>query len=184
MKTGDRVKQRRVQLGMSVDQLASKLGKNRATVYRYENNDIENLPTSILPTLAEALETTPAYLMGWESNPDKGTFKYNYNKFIENIVAEVFEDKKPATPEETHRTRLKGIIRNFEKLNLVGQMEALKRVEELTYISKYVNKKVLEEYPQRAASSDYLVINAANDILNASTEDKQHDDDIMNDENF
>lgn len=53
---------------MTIDQLAAKLGKNRTTVYRYENGDIENLPLDILNPLAEALDTTPAYLMGWETD--------------------------------------------------------------------------------------------------------------------
>ena len=53
---------------MSVDELAKKLGKNRATVYRYENGDIENLPLDILEPIATALQTTPAYLMGWEQD--------------------------------------------------------------------------------------------------------------------
>lgn len=33
MTTGDRIKQRRLELGLSVDEIATKLGKNRATVY-------------------------------------------------------------------------------------------------------------------------------------------------------
>lgn len=41
MTTGDRIKQRRLELGLSVDEVATKLGKNRATVYRYESNDVE-----------------------------------------------------------------------------------------------------------------------------------------------
>lgn len=53
---------------MSVDELAQKIGKNRATVYRYENTDIENLPVSILEPIAKALKTTPAALMGWEES--------------------------------------------------------------------------------------------------------------------
>lgn len=65
MTIGDRVKQRRIKLGLSVDELASRINKNRATVYRYESKDIEKLPTTILVPLAEALQTTPAYLMGW-----------------------------------------------------------------------------------------------------------------------
>lgn len=48
---------------MSVDDLAAKLGKNRATIYRYEKGDIENLPLDVLEPLAKALETTPGYLM-------------------------------------------------------------------------------------------------------------------------
>lgn len=48
---------------MTVDELAEKLGKNRATIYRYEGNEIENMPVSILEPLAKALHVTPAYLV-------------------------------------------------------------------------------------------------------------------------
>lgn len=65
MTTGERIKSRRVQLGLSVDELAARLGKNRATVYRYENNDITNFPAKVLEPLAKVLVTTPAALMGW-----------------------------------------------------------------------------------------------------------------------
>ncbi|NLY09401.1 MAG: helix-turn-helix transcriptional regulator [Tissierellia bacterium] len=66
MKIGDRIKKKRIELGYSVDELASKIGKNRATIYRYESHEIENLPTTVLEPLAKALSTTPAYLMGWD----------------------------------------------------------------------------------------------------------------------
>ena len=65
MSIGKRIKTLRMKRGMSIDGLAAKLGKNRTTIYRYENGDIENLPLSILNPLAEALDTTPAHLMGW-----------------------------------------------------------------------------------------------------------------------
>lgn len=69
MDVGKRIKERRKELNMSVDELAQKLNKNRTTVYRYEKGDIENLPMDILGPLAEALNTTPAYLMGWDNKP-------------------------------------------------------------------------------------------------------------------
>ena len=65
MTIGERIKERRKQLGLTVDELAERLGKNRATIYRYESNDIEKLPTTVLEPLAKALGVTPAYLMGW-----------------------------------------------------------------------------------------------------------------------
>ena len=67
MTIGERIKQRRIELGLSVDEVAEKLGKNRATVYRYESNEIENLPVGTLEPLARILETTPGYLMGWKN---------------------------------------------------------------------------------------------------------------------
>lgn len=66
MSVGKRIKERRNELHMSVDELAVKLNKNRATIYRYEKGDIENLPIDILEPLAKALDTTPQYLMGWD----------------------------------------------------------------------------------------------------------------------
>mgnify|MGYP004521097459 FL=1 len=66
MNTGDRIKQRRLELGLTADDLAVKIGKSRATIYRYENGDIENMPTPVLEPLAKALDTTPADLMGWQ----------------------------------------------------------------------------------------------------------------------
>lgn len=73
MTIGQKIKELRKQLNMSVDDLAAKLGKNRATVYRYERGDIENLHLDILEPLAKALNTTPGYLMGWETNKKKIT---------------------------------------------------------------------------------------------------------------
>lgn len=66
MTIGDRIKNRRLFLKMSADELGKRLGKDRSTIYRYEKGDIENLPLDILEPIAEALGTTPQYLMGWE----------------------------------------------------------------------------------------------------------------------
>ena len=66
MTVGQRIKQRRKDMGMSADELGKRIGKNRATVFRYENGDIENLPVDVLKPIAEVLLTTPQYLMGWE----------------------------------------------------------------------------------------------------------------------
>lgn len=72
MNVGDKIKQRRIELGMDADELALKIGKSRATVYRYENGEIENMPTTVLEPIARALNTTPAYLMGWKE-PEKSS---------------------------------------------------------------------------------------------------------------
>ena len=83
MSIGQRIKTMRIQNGLSIDELAYRLGKNRTTVYRYENGDIENLPLGILDSLAEALNTTPAFLMGWESQKSSA---YNEYQYIDSIA--------------------------------------------------------------------------------------------------
>lgn len=66
---GKCIKHRRKQIGLSAEQVAEKLGVSPATIYRYENGEIEKVPSSILEPLAKVLQTTPAYLMGWEEAP-------------------------------------------------------------------------------------------------------------------
>lgn len=70
MTIGERIKARRTELKLSAEKIGEKIGRDRATVYRYEGNDIENMPVGVLKPLAEALKTTPAYLMGWEDKVD------------------------------------------------------------------------------------------------------------------
>lgn len=84
MSIGQRIKTMRIQRGLSIDDLAYRLGKNRTTIYRYENGDIENLPLGILDSLADALNTTPAHLMGWEST----NTQYEGHEMINRTKAE------------------------------------------------------------------------------------------------
>lgn len=84
MSIGERIKHIRKEQGLSIDDVAEKLGKNRTTVYRYENGDIENLPLGILDSLASTLNTTPAYLMGW--NTTEIEYKNDNDNIHETIM--------------------------------------------------------------------------------------------------
>lgn len=66
MTIADRIRNRRLELGLSVDDLANRLQKNRATVYRYESNYIKSYSPDVLSALADALQTTPAYFYGYD----------------------------------------------------------------------------------------------------------------------
>ena len=70
MTTGQRMKDRRKAIGISAEKLADMLGVSPATIYRYENGDIEKVPGDRLGPIAIALQTTPAYLMGWNDAAD------------------------------------------------------------------------------------------------------------------
>lgn len=74
---GNRIRQRRKELGMSVDELADKINKNRATIYRYENGEVDKLPIDVFEPLAKELDTTPAFLLGWNNTKD--------NEFLNKI---------------------------------------------------------------------------------------------------
>lgn len=99
MRIGERIKQRRLELGYTADALAKLLNKNRATIYRYENGDIENMPIDVLEPLAKALNTTPAYLMGWQE-------PHQENKSItSNQIEGYYVDPETAEYAEMLRTR-------------------------------------------------------------------------------
>ena len=66
MTIADRIRNRRLELGLSVDDLAKLLNKNRATVYRYESNFIKSYSADVMESLAKALDTTPAYFYGYD----------------------------------------------------------------------------------------------------------------------
>jgi len=69
MTVGERIRARRKALGLKAEDLAAAIGVDRSTIFRYENGGIEKLPISVLVPIAEALHTTPSYLMGWTDNP-------------------------------------------------------------------------------------------------------------------
>ncbi len=112
MTVGQRIKQRRLELDMSVDELACKLGKNKATVYRYESDDIAKLPITLLEPLAKALDTKPQYLMGWYDETESA-------------------DKK---------TQLDRLIEYYNMLTDTGKKKLLERAIELTYIPQYITE--------------------------------------------
>lgn len=66
---GERIKERRKVCNLSVVEIAAALGKARSTVYRYESDEVQGIPITVLEPLAEVLKTTPEYLMGWTDDP-------------------------------------------------------------------------------------------------------------------
>ncbi len=87
MHIGQRIKARRKELGLSADDLARMLDKHRATIFRYEKGEIENLPLDILEPIAKVLQTTPAWLMGWEDVQKK-------NDTLSDIVVRLRTDEE------------------------------------------------------------------------------------------
>ena len=65
---GARIKARRLELDMSQDELARLVGyKSRSSINKIES-DGRLLPQRKIMEIANALNTTPAYIMGWEES--------------------------------------------------------------------------------------------------------------------
>ena len=87
----ENIKSRRSEKGMTLEELANKVGVSRQTIQRYESGIISNIPSDKIELMAKALSTTPAYLMGWEDleeelRPTKEEIKIIHENSYENLV--------------------------------------------------------------------------------------------------
>ncbi|WP_304756971.1 LexA family protein [Faecalibaculum rodentium] len=70
MELGDKVKQRRTELGLSQGELAERMGySSRSSINKIENG--RAVSQKIIARLAEALNVSIPYLMSWEEEEDK-----------------------------------------------------------------------------------------------------------------
>lgn len=60
----------RVSQGLTLEQVGNVVGVGKSTVRKWETGEIANMRRDKIAKLAEALNTTPAYLMGWEAEAD------------------------------------------------------------------------------------------------------------------
>ncbi|MDD7794834.1 helix-turn-helix domain-containing protein [Clostridium sp. 'White wine YQ'] len=66
MDMNEKIKLRREELGLTLQEVGEYLGVSKATVQRYESGEIKNLKLDSIEKLAEILKVSPTYLMGWE----------------------------------------------------------------------------------------------------------------------
>lgn len=115
------IRERRLELGLTYEDLGKKVGVGKSTVRKWETGMIENIRRSNIAALAKALDISPSLLMGWD-----------------------IDAEKPITPAGKNLSKEEEtLLYNFNSLNDLGKREANKRVSELTEINKYT---YTEEY--------------------------------------
>jgi len=84
MEFNEKIKRLREELGLTLEQVGNAVGVGKSTVRKWETGDIKNMRRDKIAKLAEALHTTPGYLMGWEMSPDD----------ISSLLSTISEDAK------------------------------------------------------------------------------------------
>lgn len=79
----NRINNRKEELGYSYQEFANKTGLSKSTLQRYLTGSIKNVPLDKVDVIATALETTTAYLMGWDTEEE-----YNKGKQDAKLVKE------------------------------------------------------------------------------------------------
>lgn len=107
---GNKIKERREELGLSQDELAEMMGyKSRSTIAKIEKGVNDVTQTNIVK-FAKVLKTTPAYLMDWEKEQKN-------NDIMADIVVRMRMDDDFLSVVETLNS-----ITDAEQLRSVKQM--------------------------------------------------------------
>ena len=86
----ERMKNRREELNMSYQTLSEKVGISKSTLQRYETGFIKNMPVDKLEDIANALNVSPAYLMGWETEePTTLAAHFDGDEYTEDELEEI-----------------------------------------------------------------------------------------------
>ena len=129
----ERLKERRTEKGYTLLELANILGVKEATVQRYESGEIKNIKHETVVRLAEILNCSPQYLMGWVDFPND------------------IPSLKELTPKKQK------LLKKFDALNDSGQNKAIDYVSDLADNPKYklaneVQEEEAEYYIEAAAA--------------------------------
>ncbi len=71
MNLGNKLKQRRLELDMTLEEVGNIVGVSKSTVQKWETGDIENMRRDKIALLAKALKVSPLFIMGIEEEKEK-----------------------------------------------------------------------------------------------------------------
>lgn len=123
MNMGERIKQLRLQKGLTQEELGKYIGVQKSAIRKYEKGSVTNLKRSSIETLAKLFNVTPSYLMcidddnNFENNmidnkrvfPLLGSVKAGYDYLArENIISYISIDKKISDPENYFALKVVG----------------------------------------------------------------------------
>lgn len=179
---GNRIKARRKELKFTLQEIADMVGVASSTIQRYENGTISQYKLPILESIAKAINVNPTWLVKEDAQmeayiPDKVFIKDNKPAITKSdTITTIVKTKDYLNPMYKKLTNEEiMLLERFNKLNILGKKEAVKRVSELTEINKYINTEE-KDFLQPLAAHDKDGIFSENDY--------KHDNDIMNDNNF
>ena len=121
----NKLRTKRLENNLSLQEVADKLGVSKVTVSRYETLDITNIPSDKIEGMAELYKTTPAYLMGWEDKKEENAFNFKERRLKLGLTPKDIADTV-GVEESTVRKWELGIISNMKRDKIELLAKALK----------------------------------------------------------
>ena len=91
MNMGDIIKKKRIEAGLTQEELAEKLGPQKSAIAKYENGRVENIKRSTIKKMSDILKCNPSYLMGLDE-PTPSRRIPVYGKVAAGIPIEAVEN--------------------------------------------------------------------------------------------
>lgn len=140
MDIGERIRNRRKEMDMTQDQLAAKAGfKNRSAISKLETagNDVTMRQVK---KLAECLDTTPAYLMGWSDivceSPFLQAAERNPGMIPDDIIEDMIKDRIFSNAD----TQMIEIFRIYKMLSDAKRNKVYDYIIDLSKVQDYENE--------------------------------------------
>lgn len=114
------LKNRRKELGLTLSQIADKMGVSEATVQRWESGNIKSLRQERIGPLSEILRVSPAVLMGWAD-----------------------DEVTSSSPHPPITSKEEELLALHRQLNEEGQEKLLSYADDLVSSGKYIKSDPL-----------------------------------------
>lgn len=98
MTIGERIKQLRINKGMTQEELGSKIGVQKQAIYKYEQGLVVNLKRDVIGKLSKALEVSPSYLMGFADDDKANKIPAGFEPLPKMIKIPLIGDIACGTP--------------------------------------------------------------------------------------
>lgn len=132
---GDRIRERRAELRLSMGQLGDRLGVNKSTIQRYEANGIDPKKTYMIVSLSDALETTPEWLTGQSEAKEYDSYT-KCKKDIDGHIVACLEEMIATVKGEPHQQMLTTFLGNLVDLYAIFCGHFARAMEEVEHAAE------------------------------------------------
>ncbi len=108
----DNIKRYRAMAGLTLANVANRIGVSKQTIQKYECGIISNVPSDKIEEMAKVFNCSPSELMGWTDSPSK------------------FSEAKRSSEDES-------LLKDFHKLNRKGREAAQATIKGFTCLPEY-----------------------------------------------
>ncbi len=153
MTDGEKLKDRRLELNLTLEEVGNMVGVAKSTVRKWETGMIENMKRDKITLLAKALQVSPAFIMGIEAN-ESVTIETKEQQLINTISNYLYENSK-VTLSEIKRGKKVDVL-SLDKVVATYDVELVLKAYEVKPIKEKFSLKDIEDLADRFAIPEDL----------------------------